>query len=269
VPRWGTEYRTELSTRFAALSRNALTRVGEVTTGRVVPALQDLAIGEARRRRGAVIFVDICGFSARTSSPEEARIDETLLMLNVFIPSVMAVVYDHGGYIEKNTGDGVMAVLSPAGATDRELADEALSVARGIFYVVRDHVNPFLEQRRIEPIEIRVGMDLGTLTIARMGVATGGAALQRNFLTVVSPAANLASKMVEDIADRGDLMIGDLLKNAATFRFGVTYTDVTPRDWEWVYFGNGARYPVWKCVDNAWDDDTIEAVRGLFLPAPR
>ena len=104
-------------------------------------------------------------------------------MLDVTIPMVMQVIYDFGGYIEKNTGDGIMAVLG-AELDDVEASDNALSAnATTIFYLLTEMINPYLQSVGIAPINARIGIDLVTLLIARLGVPTGSAKHDRNFLT--------------------------------------------------------------------------------------
>ena len=108
-------------------------------------------------------------------------------MLDCVIPMVMQVIHDHDGYVEKNTGDGVMAVFGVDEADQG--ANAALDAALTIFYVQKVLVNPYLAGLGIPPVAARIGIDLGPLLLARIGVASGTARQQRNFLTAVGPAA--------------------------------------------------------------------------------
>jgi class 3 adenylate cyclase len=116
-------------------------------------------------------------------------------------------------------------------------------------YVLREVVNPFLVAAGIEAIQARIGVDLGPLCISRVGVPTGSADQQRNFLTVVSPTANLASKMVENVAGPTDILVGDLVKQNANRSRQHLFVDATPPGWDGIYVGTTRPYPVWRYTE--------------------
>jgi adenylate cyclase len=82
--------------------------------GRVVPSDEDLAIGEGRRLKMAVMFLDISSFSQRPSETE-AEQDLLLRVLNLFFSEMIKIAEDYGGTVEKNTGDGLMAYFEDNG----------------------------------------------------------------------------------------------------------------------------------------------------------
>jgi class 3 adenylate cyclase len=180
MPAWTTPYRDTLRERFNTLTAGLRDRLDAVAAGRIAPAVDDITIGSGRSLRAAVLFFDIRGFSTRTGSPDPQELKRTLLMLDCVIPMVMNVIHDHGGYVEKNTGDGVMGIIGADG-TDAEAANDSLDTALTIFYTLSTIVNPFLTQLGIPPVNARIGIDMGPLLLARIGVPTGGARLARNF----------------------------------------------------------------------------------------
>src|SRR5690242_9018684 len=76
--------------------------------GRVIPGNQDLALGTGRSLRAAVMFTDICGFSARPSA-NQAEQNAMLNILNFYFSEMIRIAEEYGGTVEKNTGDGLMA----------------------------------------------------------------------------------------------------------------------------------------------------------------
>jgi adenylate cyclase len=244
TPTWAPAYRADLKVRFDSLTSGLADRMRQVGPGRVAPCVEDIPIGSARYIRAAVLFFDISGFSRRTSSPDVAGLQQTLLMLDCVIPMVMHVIHDHGGYVEKNTGDGVMAVIGVEGS-DQEAADAALDAAMTIFYVLNDVVNPYLSTQGIARVDAKIGIDLGDLLLARLGVATGSARQDRNFLTAVGPAANLACRL-QEMADANEIRVGDLVRSNATGRGIFDFRVATPSGWPWVYVGLSVPYPVWR-----------------------
>jgi hypothetical protein len=76
--------------------------------GRVIPDDEDLAIGQGRRLKMAVLFLDISGFSKRLSETEDEQA-MLLNVLNLFFTEMIKIAEEYGGTVEKNTGDGLMA----------------------------------------------------------------------------------------------------------------------------------------------------------------
>ncbi len=246
MPRWNGSYWTRLNERFARLVQEIDVPIEGVTGGRVAPALDDIAIGSARKLRGAALFFDLRGFTRLNASTETADLQRVLTMLDCVIPSVMQIVYDHDGYVEKNTGDGIMALIG-LGEDDATAANLALDVAVTTFAVLRHLVNPALASRGIEPVAARIGIDLGDMLIARIGTRTGSSDHPRNFLTAVGPAPNIACKL-QGKAGTDEIWVGDLVKcHAGQYRQPhFRRRDLQDTDWIWIYKGTTERYPYWN-----------------------
>lgn len=109
---------------------------------------------------------------------------------NAFIPEVMEVVRDYDGNFEKNTGDGILAYFG-AGSNDHKATRIALEYLATVKYALANCVNPELERKGIEPIQISAGASIGTVHISRIGVN----ALNRR--TAVGYTPNVAAKLEE------------------------------------------------------------------------
>ncbi len=241
---WDGAYRQELAARFARITDRAAEHF-EPTKGLQAPAVDDIAIGQAKEVRAAVLFFDICSFSRFSASSTAADAKKTLLLLNTTIPLMMSIVYDHGGYVEKNTGDGLMAVLG-VGRSNAECAETTLAVAMTMHYAIRECVNPQLRVLGISEIEVRIAADIGTILLAKIGVPSGSANQQRNFITAVGAAANLASKLVEDVAKAGDVLVTDLVRLSTPAAQWSLFVDATPVGWTWRHIGTNDPYLVWR-----------------------
>ncbi len=244
MPAWTESYYQSLEDRFNAAVDGLEERLDDIVDGRVAPALEDIPIGSARQLRAAVLFFDIRSFSRRTMSADRESRKESLHLLDAVIPTMTHIVYDHGGYVEKNTGDGIAAIIG-AEADDVSAANAALDIATISFYVLKNLVNPYLVANHIDPVNARIGLDLGTLLFARIGSATGTSKYSRNFLTVVGPSANLAAH-IQQRAGTDEIWAGDLIKtNAADWRQPF-FNDMTPEGWTWTYVGgNKGTYRIW------------------------
>jgi adenylate cyclase len=254
MPKWDKTYFDSLIERFNKITDGLDDRLDKVVDGRATPALTDLAIGSARKMRAATIFFDIRHFSSRTSSAEVSNMRKALQMLDCVIPMVMHVIYDYGGYVEKNTGDGVMGIVG-AEQKDSIAANFALSIATTTFYALKHIVNPYLKLEGIPKVDARIGIDMGTLLIARIGVPSGTSKLPRSFLTVVGPSANLACRLQER-ASTNQIWVGDLIKVNAKEDRQRFFKNKTPEDWTWTYQNAPQKtYSIWH-YDAARTDPT-------------
>jgi class 3 adenylate cyclase len=230
---WNKEYLQSLKERFSGITDSLDDRLEAVIQGRVAPAAEDIPIGSAKQVRAAVLFFDIRSFSEKTMSAELSEVKKALYMLDTIIPMVMYTVFDHGGYVEKNTGDGIMAVFGVE-LSDSEAANSALSAATAIFYLIKNIVNPNLLMYGISGVNARIGIDLGTLLLARIGTPTGTAKHDRNFLTAVGPSANLACRL-QQMSGTDQIWVGDLIRQNALEYRQKFFEDVTPSPWTWTY----------------------------------
>ena len=246
-PSWGSGYYNELVERFANVVAGLDQRLGDVVAGRVAPAVEDIEIGSGRSVRAGVMFFDIVGFSSRTSSAELERAKEALYILDCVIPTMMGIVFDYGAYVEKNTGDGVMAIVG-VGRSDADIAQSTLEIGMTWLYALNNLVNPWLGGQGIAPVEARVTIDMGNVILARIGMAKGTAKHDRSFLTAIGSPANLASKL-QDTAGANEIATGDLIQRNALPTWQEWFYDVTPMGWTWTWFGGptaGAPYRLWK-----------------------
>lgn len=251
-------YRAEIQNKVPLLLR----RLSAVADGRVAPAVDNIAIGSGRKVNACVIFFDIRGFTELTSSDDPNTLKRTLFLLNCVIPAMMRVLYRYGAYVEKNTGDGLMAVLGVE-TNAQETAKNALNAATEMFYVLHRLVNPVLVAQGIAPVDARIGMDMGPLLLARIGLPTGSAAHERSSLTAVGPAANRACKL-QGLAGTNEIWCGDSIRNAAPPDKLFLFADATPTHWNWRYGGNvNAPYRCWR-YDGVVDDPFATILTGAL-----
>lgn len=160
-------YWTDQITRVSNLRDRIATRAAS-PAGRVVPEDTDLSIGAGRRLSLTVMFIDISGFSSRSSATAEEQ-ELMLRVLNLFMTETIKVVEDYGGHVEKNTGDGLMAYFEDSTGVNSTHKAIACSLT---LHAANDYlVAPILRATPVLPLQFRVSMDYGEVTIARIGAA--------------------------------------------------------------------------------------------------
>ncbi|QIB79069.1 adenylate/guanylate cyclase domain-containing protein [Haloferax volcanii] len=177
-------------------------RHDHIPRGRTTPRLDSLSLHSAKRYRLGMIFIDINDFSGYMSRNDD---EDTLFMLNLFIPEAMELVRDFEGKLEKNTGDGILAYFG-AGDSDQEAVENLLEYIATLKWALANHINPILEEENIETISISGGAAYDLVHISRIGAHSGNQ--QMNRLTAVSTGANIASEL-EDMAGTNEYFVND------------------------------------------------------------
>jgi class 3 adenylate cyclase len=243
MPNWNIDYENSLKEKFSKIHAGLENRIDSVVNGRVAPAINDITIGSGRKFSGAILFFDICGFTNRTNSSDINKLKETLIILDCVIPMVMNIIYDFDGYVEKNTGDGVMAIIGLE-ANEKTACQNAVSVATTIFFALKDIINPYLETLGIAKVDARIGIDHGEIIVARLGLPNGKSQYDRNFLTAVGPSANIASK-IQHQAGTNQIFIGNSIYNSVEEYRKKMCNDKTPSDWMWIYKNSKQPYRIY------------------------
>lgn len=213
-------------------------RVSGITQGRVMPDLEQVTIGSGKRFTLAVLFLDICGFSSLPNWTEDEQ-KRVLSVMNIFMAEMLNVVRDFGGTYEKNTGDGLMAYfgdgLYPASEQVRPAAEAAV-----VMHAVNDLLlTPWFKSQGIKPVTFRVGIDLGPVTIARVGLR--GA---ESSIVAIGTPANIACKLMNRIPN-GGICIGDEVYKALPHNWAGTCRQ-SDQPTGFVYVKTNAPYVSWE-----------------------
>lgn len=209
-----------------------LKRIREITNGLTMPDIAEVTIGSAKKMMAAVLFFDLKDFTSRAATLGN---EKTLFVLNHIIPNVMYIVKRWNGEIEKNTGDGIMAIFGTETRNVYLIARDAIEAAMTIRYFMQELVPPVLSENGIQPFSFRIGIDMSDLLIARIGID------KNNFLTVVGWAANSASRL-QGLAQNERIFIGNNLKNNLHPKLHRYCEERTHEDWKWVYAGTNTPY---------------------------
>lgn len=204
MPSFSNAHQQEIIERIGERAETVEERLEDIPQGQTNPSLGDIRIHSAKKYRLGIVFIDINNFSNYTS---ENRDEDTLRMLNIFIPEIMELVRDFDGKLEKNTGDGILAYFG-AGEDDKDAVETLLNYIATVRWTLKYYINPELEDRGVETISISTGSAYGTVYVSRIGVHSGNQRMNR--LTAVSINANVASEL-EAMAGTGKHYVSDAI----------------------------------------------------------
>lgn len=228
--------------RVRSLAAKLDQRESAIKKGLQVPDDGDMPIGTGRHVHATVIFIDICGFSARKMS-SMAEQENALWMISMFFAEAVRIIEEYGGTVEKNTGDGLLAYIGDqGGASGRgQSCDTALAALMTLRRVTDMEINPLLEARGISKIEYRASADWGPITVAQVGA-------QQRFGSIIAigSTANLASKVMK-IAGPGEVVVGLFVAQNLSEIFR-QWLRPCPEASGWTYGGgaNEKPYPLYR-----------------------
>jgi class 3 adenylate cyclase len=230
--KWSLLFYRQLQAGLRKQKKLSLTRIRNITNGLKMPDITSVPIGGAKSMEAAVLFFDLEGF---TNTSSRIRNEETLYMLNSIIPHMMTIVTRWKGEVEKNTGDGIMAIFGTETRNSFVIARDAIEAAMVMRYLMVNDIAPKLDHDGVPVLNFRIGIDMGNVLLSRIG--TKG----KNFLTVVGAAANRASQL-QSLALSNGICIGDNLLHNLHSMVQRTARRGTSTEWTWQYESDKSRY---------------------------
>jgi adenylate cyclase len=229
--------------RTAAVAAQIRARSG-VANGRIIPLANDIPIHAGRRVDATVMFLDICKFSTRPSSTPADQ-EALLRVMALFFSEMIRVVEDYNGFVEKNTGDGLMAYFTKDPNSSISSQQRALAAAMTMFAAATHIVNPAIVRSGYDPVDFRICIDHGPITVARVG-----AAQRFNGIVAIGAAANIACKMLVE-AGTNDILLGEDVLPGLPAAWVEAHVSLQKEDTGWTVTPSGDPYRFWR-YDGRW-----------------
>jgi adenylate cyclase len=174
-----------LARAIAEGSRRAnLTRYLPMQVADALATMSPERLMRGRRQLGAVLFIDIRGFTARTENMDPAEVSR---FLSEFRRIVREAAEPHGGVIDKHIGDAAMVVfgLPQPGEED---ARHALAAVRDVLAGIKAW-NERLREAGEPPVRVGIGAHWGEVFVGAIGDE------QRLEFSVLGDTVNIASRL--------------------------------------------------------------------------
>ncbi len=154
------------------------------------------------KRPVVVFFSDIRGF---TPMSEKMSPDDIASLLTEYFTEMVAIVFEHGGTLDKFIGDEIMALWGAPISKDDD-ADRAMRAAIDMIAVLKELNEKWSAEGRPH-VDIGIGINFGEVFAGNIG------AEQRMEYTVIGDAVNVASRLCSN-AGRGQVIVSEPFYNA-------------------------------------------------------
>lgn len=224
-PKWMPGFYKSITNRLKVQNFLSRARIRNITNGLTMPEIENVPIGSGKRMEAAILFFDLEDF---TSISSKLKNEQILHMLNTIIPQMMHVVKHWKGEIEKNTGDGVMAIIGTEKRDSFLIARDAIETAMAMRHIMLHAIQAKFLEEGIPFLNFRIGIDMGEVLISRIGIDG------TNHLVVIGDAANRASKLQEFAPSNGIVLGENIYSNLHSLLQGYC-NEEKHKDWNWIY----------------------------------
>ncbi|MEO9295727.1 MAG: adenylate/guanylate cyclase domain-containing protein [Nitrososphaera sp.] len=112
-----------------------------------------------------IMYADLVG---STNMSMSLPVDKLVTIIRSFTQEMSSVVESHDGYVLKYVGDAVIAFF-PASYNKYMACDKAVQCARSMITVVKNGINPILNQYDYPELGVKIGVDEGENVIVQYG----------------------------------------------------------------------------------------------------
>jgi class 3 adenylate cyclase/HAMP domain-containing protein len=144
-----------------------------------------IQLGDSSPRTMSVLFSDIRSF---TELAEFLDAQNVFGFLNEYLARMEPPIQNHGGFVDKFLGDGIMALFEDEHHGEGTSSDRAVRAAVEMRRQLMDY-NRYRAARGLDSVRIGVGLHTGSLVLGTVGSP------QRLNTTVVGDTVNLASRL--------------------------------------------------------------------------
>lgn len=112
-----------------------------------------------------IMYADLVG---STNMSMSLPVDKLVTIIRSFTQEMSSVVESHGGYVLKYVGDAVISFF-PASYNRYLACDKAVQCARSMITVVKNGINPILNQYDYPELAVKIGIDVGENVVVQYG----------------------------------------------------------------------------------------------------
>jgi adenylate cyclase len=206
-----------------------------------------------------ILYVDLVD-STRLSM--ELSANRLATIIRAFTQEMSLIVTAYGGYVLKYIGDAILAFFIVDSSDNLYIrCANAINCACSMMKIIRQGINPILNQYDYPELRVRISIDVGENTVVQLGWDThtldGRIVLKDPHLDILGYTINIAAKMTA-FAKPNQIVIGQLVyqtldnRQKSTFRF----LSISPEIWNYFSNNTGGIYDLYGSMNESDLDDS-------------
>ena len=199
-----------------------------------------------------ILHIDLVG-STRLSMT--LPVDRLATIIQAFTQEMSLIIAAYGGYVLKFVGDAILAFF-PVNLDDLYLpCINAVNCARSMIKIMRQGMNPILNQYDYPEMGVRVGIDVGENVVVQYGLdirtytIENKQILKKPHLDILGYTISIAVKMTA-FAKSDQIIIGQLVYDRldATQKYAFKVLPVSSDVWSYVSNNSGYIYSLYGSI---------------------
>jgi adenylate cyclase len=199
-----------------------------------------------------ILHIDLVG-STRLSMT--LPVDRLATIIQAFTQEMSLIIAAYGGYVLKFVGDAILAFF-PVNLDDLYLpCINAVNCARSMIKIMRQGMNPILNQYDYPEMGVRVGIDVGENVVVQYGLdirtytIENKQILKKPHLDILGYTISIAVKMTA-FAKSDQIIIGQLVYDRldATQKYAFKVLPVSSDVWSYVSSNSGYIYSLYGSI---------------------
>lgn len=187
---------------------------------------------DAERMPMFVLYVDLVG-STKMSSELNSEVFSTII--KTFSQEMAFVIEKHDGYVLKFVGDAVLGYF--VGNRPSLVAKKTIQCATKMHQVIKNAINPVLEDKIYPELKIKITIDFGECSIVRYGSDK-----RKSHIDLIGLTLNLAAKM-QQLAKPDEVIIGKYVYERLPFKEKEKFHKIKTDSKSWRYHERDIRKP--------------------------
>ena len=171
-----------------------------------------------------IMYVDLVGSINMSMT---LPIDKLVSIIRAYTYEMSCVIQSHKGYVLKYVGDKVIAFF-PSSYNKLLACDNAIYCAQSMFTVVRNGINPILNQYDYPEVIVKIGIDEGENVIVQYGHDKSSP------IDILGYCMNITAKMTS-ITDPNGITIGEDVYNVIHATLKSRFRELKNRIEDWKY----------------------------------
>ena len=187
-----------------------------------------------------IMYADLVG---STNMSMTLPADKLTTIIRAFTYEISQVIYYHKGYVLKYVGDAVISFF-PAGYNKLLACDRAVQCSKSMLAVVKNGINPILNQYDYPELNVKIGMDEGENVIVQYGHDRSSP------IDILGYCMNIAAK-ITSLTGPNKISIGQYVYEMLHPSIKSKFSEVTFSADEWRYTDRhtGQLYRVYSMSD--------------------